>query len=51
MFRLLVAYVEVAPIISNCIPPIMIQNAVEATSLCGLDLSKSDRDSVASVDT
>ena len=42
-----VAYVEVMPTISNWIQPI----AIETTSQCGLDLSQSNRNPVASVDS
>ena len=42
-----VAYVKVTPTISNWIQPI----AIESTSRCGSDGSRSDRDRVASVDS
>ena len=42
-----VAFMEVTPTISNWIQPI----AIETTSRCGLDLSRSDHDPVASVDS
>ena len=42
-----VAYVKVTPTICNWIQPI----AIKTTSRCGLDLSQSDRNPVASVDS